>query len=517
MNPSPRAVNAPTFSYRRLPSWTDGRWLAGAVIGGTTVGALSLAGYGALILALVVLATLAAYYRPNGLPLVLTAACAVYLGVYLTYRIELGGFPISMLNGLSVLALAAAVGVPREERGTGVLRSPASIPVALLAAGLLLGSIVGYANGAATYQLLRVDMAELSLLAACGAGLIAGGSSSWQRSIIKGFYFAGLLAATQQILSFSYLVVVGHSLWQGLPFGADVANLEQALLSGNIAGTRDNNLATFIMLPALTLAIYRLTPRDVFVSSLLLFAIAMSLSRSLWIATVIAIALALGARARAGRMLHPGRVVKLGLALFGVGLALALIGGQAVGARLAQTGGEEDVSFRLRQAESVQAFDAVTATAQATIAGIGAGVLLPPTIALIQRRGGQDQALARDRSSILENQLLARWVNFGLPSVIGTALLLLVTGFGAFRALAKQRSTVDHELMALGLALPPLLLVSPFSGTLLQLNLSLPFWMLAGTILAALWHARSAGGLGDPAPPTAVASTPHREPIHQRS
>ena len=474
---------------RCLPSRADACWLLGAVVGGLVVGALASTGYSLLVLAGVICALLTAYRWPYAMPFVLIVACAVYLGVFLTYRVQVGAFPLSVLNVLPVLVLVAAIAVPRQERGPPVLGRPASVPAALLAAGLLIGSIVGYANGAATYQLLRIDITEVSLLLGCLAGLLAGGSISWQRAIVRAFYFAALVAAAQQIVSFLYLFAVGHSLWQGLPFGGDVANLNQALSSGSVAGTRDNNLATFIMLPALTLAVYRLTTRDVFVSSLLMLAMAMSLSRSMWIAAVIALALALAARARSGRMLHPARVLKIGLVCLAVGATLSGVTGQVVIARLAQTGNEQDISLTLRQAESVQALRAVTSSAQNSIVGIGAGVLLPPTAALIQFRG-TDRVAVRDRSSVLENQLLARWVNFGLLSVVGTIALLLGAGYAAFTALAKQRSSVDHDLMAVGLSLPPLLFVSPFSGTLLQLNLSLPFWLLAGTILAALWRAK---------------------------
>jgi len=464
-------------------------------VGGACVGALAASGSVVLVLAAAAGIAIIANRRPYWMPIVAILACAVYLGVYLTYRVALGNTPISGLNLLPLLVFVGACSVPIRERGHGVLMSKASLPVALLVSGLILGSALGMANGAETYQLLRVVSVEMCLVVGCLAGLIAGGSRSWQKSMVTAFYAAALFAAVQQIVSFLYLVAVGHSIWQAFPFGADVLDVERALASGLVAATRDNFIATFIMLPALTLSVYRLTARDVSVAAIILLAMAVSLSRSMWIAAILGIALALLARAMAGRLLHPARVVKLGVVLVVVGVALSVFGWDTVSARLQQTGNERDSSLQLRRAETNQAFKTVTETPLSATAGIGAGVLLPPTAEKIQRPGF---LATGDRSAILENQLVGRWTNFGLLSVFGTILLLLSAALVALRALTRQRPAVDHDLMAMGLALPPLLAVSPFSGTLMSLNLSLPFWILAGTILGANWRRVS---LRTPAPP----------------
>lgn len=488
------AMTASAFpaTTRRVTSRADALWIVGALVGGACVGALAASGSVVLVLAAAAGIAIIANRRPYWMPIVAILACAVYLGVYLTYRVALGNTPISVLNLLPLLVFIGACSVPIRERGRGVLMSKVSIPVALLVSGLILGSALGMANGAETYQLLRVVSVEMCLVVGCLAGLIAGGSRGWQKSMVTAFYAAALFAAAQQIVSFLYLVAVGHSIWQAFPFGADVLNVERALASGLIAGTRDNFIATFIMLPALTLSVYRLTARDVSVAAIVLLAMAVSLSRSMWIAAILGIALALLARAMAGRLLHPARVVKLAAVLVAVGVALSVLGGDTVSARLQQTGNEQDGSLQLRRAETNQAFKAVTETPLSATAGIGAGVLLPPTAEKIQLPGF---LATGDQSAILENQLLGRWTNFGLLSVFGTILLLLSAALVALRALTRQRPVVDHDLMAMGLALPPLLAVSPFSGTLMSLNLSLPFWILAGTILGANWRSvlRTAG------------------------
>ena len=483
------------------------------MLGGSFVGLVALSGYSALILAVLVAAGFASYRAPTAIPVVVATACAVYFGVYLTYRLDFAGFPVSILNILPVLAILAAFSVPVRERGRGALNRWTGVPLLLLAAGLVLGSVTGLANGAELYQFLRVNSTEVCLLLGGLAGLVAGASQSWQKAIVTGFYAAGLFAAAEQLISFVYLVAVGHSIWQAFPFGAYVLNVDQAILSGTIAGTRDNYLATFIMLPALTLSLYRLTARDVLVASTIILAMAVSLSRSMWIAAVLAIVLALAARALSGRMLNPGLIVKLSLMFVAVALALSTFGWGAISARIQQTGNSQDTSLAIRRAETTQAFDAVMATPQSALLGIGAGVVLEPTATLIQSSVGPAFLARGDRSSILENQLLARWTNFGLMSVFGTVALLLGGGYVAIRTLTKRGSGND-DLMALGLALPPLLAVSPFSGTLLQLNLSLPFWLLAGTVLAAHGGRREPASAGSA---TAGAAARRRRSGNSRS
>jgi hypothetical protein len=452
------------------------------------VGAAAVSGPGAIVLAAMVALVFATYRWPYAMPVAVAVASAVYYGIYLRYRISLGAFPVSILNVLPLFLIAAACSLSYRERGRGVMAGRAAIPFALLASGFVLGSVVGMANGADLYQVLRVGSTELCLLTALLAGVLAGGSPRWQKAVITGFYVAAIFAAAQQIFSFAYLVAFGHSFWETFSFGAYVLNVDEAVASGLIAGTRDNFIATFIMLPALTLSVYRLSTRDVLVSAMIVLAMAVSLSRGMWIAGILGIVLALGARTLSGRV-HPARLMKLIVVVVAVAAALSVVGWQAIGARLHQTGTANDASLDIRRAETEQAFRAVTDTPFTAAVGIGAGVVLPPTPTLIQSVVGQAFIAAGDSSSVLENQLLGRWTNYGLLSLLGTLALLLWTGVAAFRALVKQRASIDHDLLALGLALPPLLAVSPFSGTLMQLNLSLPFWMLAGTILGALFCA----------------------------
>lgn len=490
--------------------------MAAAVVCGACVGASAVAGYAALVLAALVALAYMTYRWPYAMPVVAVLACAVYYGVYLKYRITFAGFPVSVLNVLPLFLLAAAFSLPYSERGRGALASRGVLPFALLALGLIVGSVLGVASGAEVYEVLRVGSTEMCLLAALLAGLVAGGSGRWQKATVAAFYVAAIFAAAQQIVSFVYLVAVGHAVWEGFPFGASALNVDEALASGLIAGTRDNFIATFIMLPALTLSVYRLSTRDVFVSAMIVLAVAVSLSRSMWLAAILCVVLALAARALSGRMLHPARLMKLAAVIAAVCGVLSVSGWETVSARLDQTATPDDISLQIRQAETEAAFRAVTASVLTATAGIGAGVVLPPTPTLIQSVLGPAYIDAGISSSVLENQLLGRWTNFGLLSVFGTILLLLWAAFAAFRALAKQHPSVNHDLMALGLALPPLLAVSPFSGTLLQINVTLPFWMLAGTIFAALHRA----GLLRPSvisPRMSMSSSNRTQPSHRAS
>jgi hypothetical protein len=363
--------------------------------------------------------------------------------------------------------------------------------VVLLAGGLLAGSLVGIANQAASRPLIQVVRVEAELLVVLVAALLAGSSRVWQRSMVTGLYVAATVAAGLEIVSFLYETGFGHPLWASFPFGAqNVASFVGTLTPDLVASTRDNYLATFIMLPALALTVYRLDRGDVALLVAIVIGTAVSLSRAMWLAATVTVVISLAARLVSGRRLRGDATVGLLAGMIVAILVLGSLGGGALSARLAGSFSSGDVSAIRRQSETSQAFGALRKSPFTLVAGLGAGAFIP-TI-----HQTQDTA-------ILEDQLLAKWTNFGLLSLVGTIGLLLLGGATAFRSLKRHvPGDVGVEVMALGLALPALLLVSVFSGTLLELSVSLPIWLLAGTVLATAHRPETAsrGGRSRSAP-----------------
>lgn len=477
----------------RAPPVSSLGWIALAAPCGVLGALMSLAGPVSLLAVPVLAMAAVALRRPHRMPLVVVVGCAVYLGIYLRYRAQLGGFPLSALDLMGPLLLLAASALPRRN---GAQTRREMLPVVLLFSGLLLGTIVGVANGAAAYDLFRIGSIDLALLVAATAGLIAGTSTGWQRSTTTAFLVAGVLAAGQQIMSFAYLATFGHSLWESLPFGADVASLNQAFANSAVAGTRDNFIPTFIMLPALALAVYRFRTTDVFTAAVLVLAATVSLSRVMWLASILVILLAVLARGRTRGGQRGNTILKIGVALTCVMAALVLVGSDLITARLSEVSDRNDPSLRFRQLETKSAAQALFSSPLSVLVGTGAGVVLVPSADIVYQDSLRGRTY-RAPTSAVENQFLGRWRNFGLISMIGTAALLLGGGYASYRALVRRRSSADRELMALGLSLPVVFAVSPAAGTLLQVNVSLPFWLLAGTILAAAHHARIAEALAE--------------------
>lgn len=492
----PKAPASQTYPYPCLMAFTAmprssdaWLWMTGSALAGAVAGLVSINEPYLLFMIPVALLLLVARRYPTTAPIVALATCATYLGLHLEYRVVVAGVPMSALDLLPILLIVAACSLraPGQRTLLDALTGCRAIPLFLLGGGLALGTLVGLAHHAAGYQLLRVDRIELSLLVGAIAGLVAGGCQPWQRSVVMAFGVAGVLAAMQQIVSFIYLLTFGHSLWQAFPFGAGASNLEDALASDSVAGIRDNFIPTFVMLPALALAIYRLSKRDVAVATVVVLATVVSLSRSMWIAATVTILTAVVARAASGRLPNPMRVLRFGAVVLAVGTLLGGVGWQVVGARIKESGSRSDASLSGRKVETSAALDALLASPVSAVTGTGAGVVLAGPTARVQYLVRRRQA-----TPILENQFLARWTNFGILSVVGTICLLMWPAVAGSRSLARN-GTADPDLIGLGLALPAVLVVGPISGTLLQLHVSLAFWLLAATLLACLRQARVDG------------------------
>jgi hypothetical protein len=105
-----------------------------------------------------------------------------------------------------------------------------------------------------------------------------------------------------------------------------------------------------------------------------------------------------------------------------------------------------------------------------------------------------DPAVAGNRppNALLENNLLSRWLNLSVLSVVGTVLLLL----GAFRQAWRSQTGRDGErhIGVMALCLPAVLLGGVIGGTLMSTQQTIVFWVLAGTVLAG--NELRSGGVG---------------------
>lgn len=203
--------------WRKRAAKSDATWMVAVSVAGVIAGALTVVQPRLLLLIPIVLVGALACTRPLWAPILVVASCALYYGIFLKYRVNLGPLPLSLLDLLPVVLFVAAISLPAGDRIRGTLNTPASVPLILLGAGLFLGTSLGFAYGAPIYHLVRVDSIEFSLLVGCTAGLIAGQSHNWQGAIVTAFYVAAILAAAQQMFSFVYFVSVGHSFWESLP------------------------------------------------------------------------------------------------------------------------------------------------------------------------------------------------------------------------------------------------------------------------------------------------------------
>lgn len=424
----------------------------------------------ALLVAPALVAAWACLARPYLVAATAMVACSVYSGVYLTYRLDAGGVPLSALDTVPLcLFLSALVASARHRAGAASL--PGWTALVLFAAGLVSGVAVAYAGSALTTETLRVLRIEGLLIVALAAALVGGHSKRWRDGISRGLVLAALLAAGLQMLSTGFQLAFGYPLWSLLPFGAtNVAGFANAGVASGGSNTRDNLLPLFIMLPTIALSAFRLHRRDQVILAVLLIAAAVSLSRSMWAASVIVLFTAWLARRVTGQQRSLQKFGALVAALVVVGAGASFFAGDFLGSRASSSLSRDDVSATYRETEVRETLAELGRTPGSEIIGLGAGAYIPPI--------GETTA---DPTPILENQLLARLTNFGVLSVAATALLLLAGTASAVRTL---RIHGDDELSGLALALPAVLAISMISGVVFQLQVTVPFWVLAGTIIA---------------------------------
>jgi hypothetical protein len=451
-------------------------------------------------LGLLIVGSVVAWVRPRTAIVVSIALYAVYLGVYLYYRVSVAGVPVSGLDASPLLLAVAALSL-RWHGAAGARARRSSVLVVcvyLFVSGLVLGTLVGLADHAQGYQLLRVVRIEGELLVVLVACLLAGGSREWQSAVRTGLYVAAMIAAVLLIVSYVYVLTFGEPIWARFPFGHTVDDFASSVDSGQLGAARDNKLATYMMLPAFVAAGVRMRGWDPVVFGLVLAAALVSLSRGFWGATFVCLLLVVVFRAGAMRS---GMAAYARLAIGAVPLLVLLfaISGSIFATRLDQAQQFDDSSTLFRQAETRAALSAVTASPSAVVLGTGAGVV----IQFPQLRGRSPSEV----SSLLEDSLLARWTNLTLFSVLGTVVLLLSAGAIGWREAVRRRDDVRY-LYAMGLCLPVMLVAGIIGGTLVTQQNAIPLWTLAATILTGA-AARAAGEAS--AAPRAVDAPP--EPV----
>lgn len=420
--------------------------------------------------------------KPQIAPWLGAAAGGVYFGFFLNIQADAGSLPISPLDAVPALLLFSALRLrtSREEpRQLSATQTWGWAAFAFLAAGLTLGSIIGHLDGTDEYPYLRVVGIEVSLLVVLLAALYAGRYPSWARAVTAGFWFAGILAALESLATFGAISVLGRSPWDLMGIGPTPLPFEAAVFQDTLGSARDNYLPTFVMLPALALCLIRLRRRDVILATLILVAIALSLSRAMWFATALTIGLTGLSRLRTHYSLR--HLVRLATVLLLVVAFLWVTIGSVLSARTSQTlTPSADPSQLYRTAETKLVLDRLLATPSDAVLGLGAGTLVdPPIVANV--------VVIKEPSPIPENQILGRWLNFGLLSVIGISVLFGGATVAGIRLM--RRGDGSESLGAMSLCLLPLLLTGWFGGTVFQLPVTLPLVLLAGTVLAT-WDRR---------------------------
>lgn len=457
-------------------------FLTAAVLATSVAAALVFAPVLLIVPALGALALLA-FHFPAATTTACIAATALYQGVYLQSRVSVGAFPVAAFDLLPILVLVAALGFRAKGRSEARAASLLVMASVLLAAGLVVGVVHGWINGASAYQLMRVVRVETGLMTVLVATLIAGRVPTWRDAVYRGVFAAGVLVAIQTIVSFGWASVEGQSFWAALGFPSNVDVITGEILRGNVNVLRTPELPSYLMLPALCLGLLGKTRRATVLVPLILLASLLTLSRGFWLACAICILTVSGLTLLThGRSsLRIFRIAALSAMAIVIGLGFA---GDAIETRLEQTlslrtSFREDLSATTRLAETQTALAAVTASPISFFSGVGAGIIVPHS-GLRYFAGTRSNV-----TPLLENSLLGRWTNMSLLSLAGTLLLLLgaVTG-AARRALDLRDPSSLARLAAMGLCLPAVVIGSLTSQVLLSPIATMPFWILAATLLA---------------------------------
>lgn len=455
----------PIHVWRGVPGSTPILVAAGASVG---VGALAVVAPMAAVGMFASLAGIAlAWTRPAlTVSLCLIASC-IHRGVFLYLRVEPGGFPISVFDGLPFLVLLASASLATKSSERTVPRVFVVASVAMLAVGLAVGVILGFSQDADAYELVRVVRLEVLVIVGLLSVLVAGHLAAWRRAVVSGLVVGAALVALQLLITFWWSLVTGEYFWSLFPFGrVSESSLEANVQTGNIGALRENAISGFLILPALALLVVRLRGRDTALLMLLVAGGLVWLSRGLWAAMFATIVLAALHR-RSSRHFGGGRLLAIALPL-GLVVAIAFsASGGILGQRLGETTNlTGDESLAARATESTVNVTALTDGPLPLFAGIGTGVVASPL--------GQ--------SAILENSVLGIWTNTGLLGLLGVSLLFFCGAARGWILVRDERPDVA-ALGAMAVALPVLWLQGLVGGVFSIEQSAVWLCLLAATVI----------------------------------
>ena len=432
----------------------------------------------ALTLVVVTVLLASAWAFPRGAVIGCLAAAALHVGLFLSIRIYVGSFPLSLFDIVPPLLLISAIAVRSRtpDVGRGVAQVPAAI-AGLFIAGLLIGPLVGLSSGADLYELLRVVRIELGLICAFAAAVIAAPVADWRRAVVTGLLIAGVIAGLEFLTSYLWYELTGKSFWAMFAF-ADVEGLnpDANVREGDIGAIKTVYVSIFLLFPALCVGAVGLGRWSRLLMALMLAAAFVSLIRGAWVGSVITLGTVLVATLWA-RDIRPTRMMRMGLLALPVLAAAAIVAGSLIQSRFDTSLNDADVSASYRLSESKEVFGRLTSDPISFVTGEGTGVVITHEKTI---RNPKYKPSAR-----LENNVLSRWTNLTLFSIIACALLFFGAALNGFRGLrAGIGDITDAKLSLMSLCLPAVWVGGLYGGSLLYLQVSLPFWILGGTMLA---------------------------------
>lgn len=406
-------------------------------------------------------------------PTVAITAClviaSVHRGLFLYLRIEPGGYPLSVFDLLPMLLLVASVSLAVKARdSTRTGRAHLAGAAALILAGLVIGVILGASEGAGKYELLQVIRLEALILFSLVAALVAGHIPQWRGAVLAGVKGIAICVAAQLLITFCWSLATGSYFWSLFPFGRTVdENLLGKAQTGNILVLRENAISGFLILPVLSLLVFRAKGRDTIMLMLLVAAGVVWLSRGLWVAMFVTLLISMARQAASGRLTSV-RVATIAVPTAVIVVVVFLGSGGILAQRLTEiTSFTGDASVEARTGETEANLDALEEGVGSLVLGLGAGVVVLP----------------EGSSALLENSVLSTWTNGGLPTLIGVTLVFFGAAVRGWRLTARDNEPGAVALGAMGLALPVLWLQGFVSGTLRIEQSALVLFLLAAAVL----------------------------------
>lgn len=399
-------------------------------------------------------------------------AAALHGGLFFKLRASVLGVPLSLFDLIPLLLLICAIALraryPSERRFPRMLVAVFWLSLG----GLLAGALLGLLTGAELYQIGRVVRIETALLLVLLAAGVAGHIPEWVRALGTSLYVAGVLVAVEILVTFAWLHLTGGSIWAVVGL-VDPADVRGAISSGSDVALRDLALNPYVMIPTFCFAAIRLLRRDVVTISLIMLATLFSLSRGAWFGVVVAIVAVVAFRLASSR----GTKTPVLRASVSIAIAAAVaipLAGDALSNRFDRSLTTNDASATFRERETKDVLRLLTADPGTFIIGLGAGTVTEHTGFAINPK--------TESSPLLENNVLSKWKNTSLLSLVA-AVSLLLAGFARSWRLARVKGS--PAIYAMGLSLPALGLSGLFGGTFNWVPFTGPLWLLAATIIGS--------------------------------